>query len=165
MSGRCAWSHVLVGWCVVLLEETRYLRVIYRVERRQRQIGIKYCLRNGAIASAHTPWCGCGCSSRKCKLPLSMKGEPLNSGVPNNDIISAPPPMTRSSMPDMMEAAAKLTVVMPDPQKRSRVIALAFVSKPASRADMRPRSPLCLPRWELVPQRMSSTSAVSSLLR
>ncbi len=31
-------------------------------------------------------------------------------------------------MPDMIEAAAMFTEVMPEPQKRSRVVALAFTS-------------------------------------
>ena len=36
------------------------------------------------------------------------------------DIISVPPATTRSSMPDMICAAARLTAVMPPPQKRGR---------------------------------------------
>ena len=38
-----------------------------------------------------------------------------------SDIISVPPPITRSSMPAMIELAAMFTAVIPDPQKRSRV--------------------------------------------
>ena len=45
----------------------------------------------------------------------------------------------------MIAAAAILTLVMPDPQKRSSVTPLARMSYPASRADIRPRSPLCWP--------------------
>ena len=44
------------------------------------------------------------------------------------DIISVPPPMTRSAMPDMMVDAARLTAVMPEPQKRSRVTPLLRTS-------------------------------------
>ena len=51
-----------------------------------------------------------------------------------------------SSMPDIILAAAILTVVMPVPQKRSSVIALDFTSYPASSAAMRPKSPPCTPR-------------------
>ena len=43
-------------------------------------------------------------------------------GWPLSDIISVPPAITRSSMPDMMLAAAMFTVVMPEPQKRSSVM-------------------------------------------
>ncbi len=43
------------------------------------------------------------------------------------DIISVPPATTRSSMPAMIEAAAMLTAVMPEPQKRSSVTPLALV--------------------------------------
>ena len=68
-------------------------------------------------------------------------------------------------MPDMIWAAARFTVVMPEPQKRSRVMPLARTSKPAARAAMRPRSLPCLPRWDEVPQITSSTSAVLMSLR
>jgi len=44
------------------------------------------------------------------------------------DIFSVPPAMTRSSAPDMIEAAAMLTLVMPEPQKRSSVTPLARTS-------------------------------------
>ena len=44
------------------------------------------------------------------------------------DIISVPPATTRSSMPDMMQAAARLTALMPEPQKRSIVMPLALTS-------------------------------------
>jgi hypothetical protein len=47
---------------------------------------------------------------------------------PSIDIISVPPAITRSSEPDMMELAAMLTLVMPEPQKRSSVTALARTS-------------------------------------
>jgi len=43
-------------------------------------------------------------------------------------IISVPPAITRSSMPDMIDAAARFTVVMPEPQKRSSVMPLALMS-------------------------------------
>jgi hypothetical protein len=39
-----------------------------------------------------------------------------------------PPAITRSSDPDMIELAAMLTLVMPDPQNRSSVTALARTS-------------------------------------
>jgi hypothetical protein len=45
-----------------------------------------------------------------------------------NDIISVPPEITRSSMPAMMALAAMLVLVMPEPQKRSRVTPLALTS-------------------------------------
>ena len=50
------------------------------------------------------------------------------AAAPSIDIISVPPAITRSSEPDMMEAAAMLTLVMPDPQKRSSVTPLARTS-------------------------------------
>ena len=80
-------------------------------------------------------------------------------------IISVPPAMTRSDMPDMIVEAPKLTVEMPDPQKRSMVTPEARMSKPASSAAMRPRSRLCFPTWLDVPQMTSSTSAVLISLR
>ena len=45
-----------------------------------------------------------------------------------NDIISVPPDTTRSSRPAFTEAAAMFADVMPEPQKRSRVTPLAFMS-------------------------------------
>lgn len=65
-------------------------------------------------------------------------------------------------MPDMIWAAARFAAVMPEPQKRSSVTPLALMSKPASRAAMRPMSLPCLPRWDEQPQMTSSTSAVFS---
>ena len=38
-----------------------------------------------------------------------------------DDIISVPPAITRSSIPAMIWAAPRFTVVMPEPQKRLRV--------------------------------------------
>ena len=81
------------------------------------------------------------------------------------DIISVPPAMTRSSMPDLICAAAMLTAVRPLPQKRSSVTPLALTSNPASSAAMRPISPPCLPFCAHVPQTMSSISAVLMSLR
>src|SRR5258708_7137105 len=40
---------------------------------------------------------------------------------PSIDIISVPPAIRRSSEPDMIELAAILTLVIPEPQKRSSV--------------------------------------------
>jgi len=60
----------------------------------------------------------------------------------------------------MIEAAAMLTLVMPEPQNRSSVTPLARTSYPASRADILPRSPHCWDTCALVPQMMSSTSPV-----
>src|SRR5215469_2766550 len=81
------------------------------------------------------------------------------------DIISVPPATTRSSRPAMIDAAAMLTLVMPEPQNRSSVTPLARTSYPASRADILPRSPPCCATCALVPQMMSSTSAVSMPVR
>ncbi len=44
------------------------------------------------------------------------------------DIISVPPATTRSSMPAITAVAAMLALVMPEPQKRSRVTPLALMS-------------------------------------
>ena len=77
-----------------------------------------------AIASAHTPWCDCGWISWRCALPAPIGRRPFFG----NDIISVPPPMTRSSWPAITIAAAKLLAVMPEPQKRSRVTPLARTS-------------------------------------
>ncbi len=44
------------------------------------------------------------------------------------DIISAPPAMTTSSIPAMIVAAAKFADVIPDPQKRSSVTPLAVIA-------------------------------------
>jgi hypothetical protein len=80
-----------------------------------------------ATASAQTPWCDCGCLARSRKLPVSIINgpSPRRSAI---DIFSVPPPITRSSVPDMTEAAAKFTEVMPEPQKRSSVTPLALTS-------------------------------------
>ena len=48
-------------------------------------------------------------------------------------------------MPAITAVAAMLLAVMPEPQNRSSVTPLARMSKPASSAAMRPRSPLCSP--------------------
>ena len=56
-----------------------------------------------------------------------MTGAPLPR-LRSMDIISVPPATTRSSMPDLMQAAARLTALMPDPQKRSIVMPLALMS-------------------------------------
>ena len=74
-----------------------------------------------AMASAQMPWCDCGCWARRCRLPESISiGPASGSGFGAleavYDIISQPPAMTRSSMPDMIWAAARFTVVMPEPQ-------------------------------------------------
>ena len=76
------------------------------------------------------PGCDCGWRARRRRLPLSMVGGPSSPGERRlgMDIISVPPATMRSSMPDMIEAAAILTVVMPDPQKRSRVTPLERTS-------------------------------------
>src|SRR3546814_14387003 len=73
--------------------------------------------------------------------------------------------MTQSSMPLITLAAAKFTELIPPPQKRSSVVPLALVSKPADSAAMRPRSPPCLPFCDEVDHMLSSTVAVSRLLR
>ena len=79
------------------------------------------------MASAQTPWLDCGWRARSRRLPLSMLPGPSRS-VAVIDIISVPPAIIRSSMPDMIECAARLTVVMPEPQKRSSVTPLARMS-------------------------------------
>ena len=50
-----------------------------------------------AMASAHTPWCDCGWISWRCGLLRAHRQQALAC----SDIISVPPAMTRSSMPDM----------------------------------------------------------------
>ena len=82
-----------------------------------------------AMASAQTPWLDCGWRARRRRLPLSIIGGP--SPAPRRlgmDIISVPPAITRSSMPDMIEAAARFTAVMPEPQNRSSVTPLERMS-------------------------------------
>ena len=122
-----------------------------------------------AIASAATPWWVCGCRARRCSFPASIIGPRTDCcAAPSagcSDIISQPPAMTTSSMPDMIDAAAMMLVVMPEPQKRSRVTPLALMSKPASSAAMRARSPPWVPTCMLVPKMTSSTAAVSTSLR
>ena len=61
-------------------------------------------------------------------LPASSRPPPCWAAEEVNDIISQPPPITQSSMPAMMDAAAMFTLVMPEPQKRSRVTPEAAVS-------------------------------------
>ncbi len=77
-----------------------------------------------AMASAHTPWCDCGWISWRCALLAPIGSRPFLG----SDIISVPPETTRSSMPAMIALAAKLALVMPEPQKRSRVTPLALMS-------------------------------------
>src|SRR4051812_23821615 len=124
---------------------------------------------NVAIASAATPWCVCGCRARSRSLPASISGPRTficaSPSAGCSDIISQPPAMTTSSNPDMIDAAAKLVVVMPEPQKRSRVTPEAFVSNPASSSAILARSPPCVPTCMLVPKMTSSTAAVSTSLR
>ena len=82
------------------------------------------------MASAATPWFVCGWRARRRSLPPSMKGDRLLPLVfaAYDDIISAPPATTTSSMPDMTGAAPKLAPVMPEPQKRSSVTPLAVTA-------------------------------------
>ncbi len=114
-----------------------------------------------AIASAQTPWCDCGWISSRWGLFAPIGNSPFLG----NDIISVPPDTTRSSIPAMIAVAAMFALVIPDPQKRSRVTPLALMSYPASSADILPRSPLCSQTCELVPHTTSSTSALSKPLR
>ena len=79
------------------------------------------------MASAQTPWCDCGWRARRRRLPESIIIGPSPRRV-CIDIFSVPPAITRSSWPDMIEAAAMLTVVMPEPQKRSSVTPEARMS-------------------------------------
>ena len=55
-----------------------------------------------------------------------MNGPPPRR--PSIDIISVPPAITISSAPAMMEFAAMMALVIPEPQKRSSVTPLAFTS-------------------------------------
>jgi len=79
---------------------------------------------------------------------------------PSIDIISVPPAITRSSEPDMIEAAAMLTLVI-----RSRRTGPASPRwrehRSRHRAPTSGRDRRSAARCELVPQMMSSTSAVS----
>ena len=69
-----------------------------------------------AMASAQTPWFDCGWLSRRRRLPESMKGLRPPMMAPYCDIISVPPATTRSAKPAMIVEAARLVVVMPEPQ-------------------------------------------------
>ena len=80
------------------------------------------------MASAQTPWCDWGWRARKRRLPASIIIGPSPERRFGIDIISVPPAITRSSWPAMIEAAAIFTLVMPEPQNRSSVTALARVS-------------------------------------
>ena len=62
------------------------------------------------------------------EIVVIEKGEPFPPPEPARDIISVPPPMVKSSMPAMILAAAILTDVIPEPQKRSSVTPLALTS-------------------------------------
>ncbi len=83
-----------------------------------------------AMASAQMPCWVCGWLARSRMLPLSNTGEApgVGGGRPLPLISSVPPATTMSDMPDMMVEAAKLTVVMPEPQKRSSVTPLLRMS-------------------------------------
>ncbi len=77
-----------------------------------------------AMASAQTPWCDCGWIDCRWALLAPIGSSPFFG----SDIISVPPPMTRSSMPAMMALAAMLLAVMPEPQNRSSVMPPARTS-------------------------------------
>ena len=83
-----------------------------------------------AMVSAQMPCWVCGWLARSRMLPLSNTGDApgVGGGRPLPLISSVPPATTRSDMPDMMVAAAKFTVVIPEPQKRSRVTPLLRTS-------------------------------------
>ena len=78
-------------------------------------------LERGDRVGAQTPWCDCGWISWRWALPAPIGSRPFFG----SDIISVPPPTTRSSMPAMIAFAAMLLAVMPEPQNRSRVTPLA----------------------------------------
>jgi len=66
-------------------------------------------------------------TARRRMLPASMSvgpafGSAVAAACDVNDIISVPPAITRSSMPDRMAEAAMLTAVIPDPQNLSSVM-------------------------------------------
>ena len=70
-----------------------------------------------AMASAATPWLGWGHTARRCSFPESMKNPPPSTLlVPYDDISSVPPAIMTSSNPARIDAAARFTAVMPDPQ-------------------------------------------------
>ena len=67
--------------------------------------------------------CRSPCRAASCRPAMSSAASSAGSYI-----ISVPPAMTTSSMPDMTCAAAKFTLVMPPPQKRSSVMPEARMS-------------------------------------
>jgi hypothetical protein len=121
---------------------------------------------NFSSVAMRSPLIPCGTWKTRLRRSWLLPSMPAPSEpIGTRDMLSTPPPMTRSCCPDITPSVAKLTPCRPDPQKRFSETPVTSIGQPAARIELRATQAPCSPAWVTQPTTTSSTSALSMPVR